>query len=160
MIKQALYPGSFDPITNGHIDIIKRAKNIVEKIHVAVFDNPFKKPFFNSEERVNLIKQVFLDDPSIIVTSFNGLLADYCKSSKINTIIRGLRAVSDFDYEFQLAHTNQKLNSTVDTIFLMTDPKYSYLSSSVVRQLSHFKSNVSAFVPNKVQYALEEKFNE
>ncbi|RAP37688.1 pantetheine-phosphate adenylyltransferase [Candidatus Marinamargulisbacteria bacterium SCGC AAA071-K20] len=159
-MKQALYPGSFDPITNGHIDIIKRAQKIVDVVHVAVFDNPFKKPFFTSEERVELIKKIFPSDQGIIVTAFKGLLADYCKSSEISTIIRGLRAVSDFDYEFQLAHTNQKLNDNVDTIFLMTDLKYSYLSSSVVRQLAHFKSDVSAFVPKEVQYALEEKFNE
>jgi pantetheine-phosphate adenylyltransferase len=160
MIKQALYPGSFDPITNGHIDIVRRARKLVEEVHLAVFDNPFKTPFFSIEERVKLIKSIFPNDPGIIVTSFNGLLADYCKSTDISTIIRGLRAVSDFDYEFQLAHTNQKLNDRVDTIFLMTDLKYSYLSSSVVRQLAHFKSDVSAFVPKEVQCALEEKFNE
>lgn len=160
MIKKALYPGSFDPITNGHIDIIQRAQEMVDEVIVAVFDNPFKKPFFTSEERELLIKKVFKNNKNVIVTSFNGLLADYCQQMKISTIIRGLRAVSDFDYEFQLAHTNQKLNNQVDTIFLMTDLKYSYLSSSVVRQLAHFKSDVSAFVPKEVQLALEEKINE
>jgi len=156
-IKKAIYPGSFDPITNGHIDITKRALEIFDEIHIAIFNNPSKNPLFNEEEKIDLIQSIFENTPQIKVVSFRGLLSDYATQHNIYTIIRGLRAVSDFDYEFQFALTNRKLNSRLETIFLMTDANYSYLSSSLVKQLVKFSADISPFVPNQVEEALKRK---
>ena len=157
MKKKAIYPGSFDPIANGHIDIIRRARTIFDEVVVAVFDNPFKQPFFSFKERVSLIASVFEHEDGVSAEMFKGLLVDFSVKKDIYTIIRGLRAVSDFDYEFQMAVTNQKLSKSLETVFFMTDDKNSYLSSSLVRQLAYFDGDVSAFVPIQVQKALKKR---
>jgi pantetheine-phosphate adenylyltransferase len=156
-MKKAIYPGSFDPITNGHIDIIKRAQKIFDEVHISVINNPAKKALFSISERIELIKTVFKKEENIFVEGFQGLLVDLAKRKKIYTIIRGLRVVSDFDYEFQLALTNRSLNPDLDTVLLMTDAKYSYLSSSVVKQLAPHKDDLTEFVPCSVLKALKEK---
>ena len=157
MTRKGIYPGSFDPITNGHIDIINRAKLIFDEIHIAIFNNPDKNQFFTYEERVSLIKTQFKDDPQIVVGYFKGLMVNYAEENNIFTIIRGLRAVSDFDYEFQMSLTNRKMNKKIDTICLMTDINYSYLSSSLVRQLAQFKGDISQFVPSFVEESIRRK---
>lgn len=156
MKKKALYPGSFDPITNGHLDIIKRSSEIFDEVTLAIFDNPDKQPLFSFDERKELIMKV-IDADNITIDSFNGLLVDYAEKHSFQTIIRGLRAVSDFDYEFQLALTNRRLGKHVDTIFFMTDEKYSYLSSSIVKQVCRFGGDISSFVPPLVEKYLKEK---
>jgi len=156
-LKKAIYPGSFDPITNGHIDIAERALQVFDEVYLAVFVNPEKNPLFNESEKIELIKSIFKKTPRIHVVSFKGLLSEYANQTKIYTIIRGLRAVSDFDYEFQFALTNRKLNSKLETIFLMTDSRYAYLSSSLVKQLVGFSADISPFVPKQVEEALKRK---
>lgn len=156
-LKKAIYPGSFDPITNGHIDIAERALQVFDEVHLAIFINPEKNPLFTESEKIALIKSLFKKTPRIHVVSFKGLLSDYANQTKIFTIIRGLRAVSDFDYEFQFALTNRKLNSKLETIFLMTDSRYAYLSSSLVKQLVGFSADISPFVPKQVEDALKRK---
>lgn len=153
-MKKAIYPGSFDPITNGHVDIVNRACLLFDEIIIAVFNNPEKQPLFNFKERVVLINKVFQDNPQVNVQLFSGLLVDYAISQSVFTIIRGLRAVSDFEYEFQMSLINRKLNEKLETVFLMTDEKFFYLSSSIVRQLSLFNTSVAAFVPSVVNDAL------
>ncbi len=157
-MKKAIYPGSFDPITNGHIDIVNRAQSLFGEIHISVIENPHKSPLFSISERITLIQQIFADRPGIYVEGFHGLLVDYAKKKHISTIIRGLRAVSDFDYEFQMALTNRHLHPEIDTVFLMTDEKYSYLSSSLVKQVAKFKGNIDSFVPISIARALQEKY--
>lgn len=153
--KFAIYPGSFDPITYGHIDIVRRARQVFDQVYVAVLHNLEKKPLFDNEQRLELIKTVFKDDPGIIVESFQGLLVDYAAQKKCHTLIRGLRALSDFDYEFQISLTNRKLYPEGDTVFFMTDEKHAYLSSSIVKQVAKYKGNVSVFVPPCVEAALK-----
>jgi pantetheine-phosphate adenylyltransferase len=157
MIKQAIYPGSFDPITNGHIDIIRRAKRLFDKLCIAIIQNPSKQSFFSLEERIDLIKEVFADDEGIIVKGFNGLLIDFAQRENIFNIVRGLRAVSDFDYEFQMALTNRKLEKNMNTVFFMTDASYSYLSSSLVKELAIHGGDIDSFVPKGVNIALKNK---
>jgi pantetheine-phosphate adenylyltransferase len=159
-MKQAIYPGSFDPITNGHIDILKRARQVFDKVVVAVAVNPDKKPLFTFEKRVELIKELMKDDPGIEVLYYSGLLVDLVEQTGIKTIIRGLRALTDFEYEFQLAMTNRKLNDKIDTVFLMTDDTYSYLSSTVVKQLARFNGDISQFVPPLIERAIKEEIDE
>ncbi len=159
-MRKALYPGSFDPITYGHLDIINRACNLFDEVTIAIFDNPSKKAFFNFEERKELIIEVLAEHKNIKIDSFQGLLVDYAEQKSIQTVIRGLRAVSDFDYEFQIALTNRRLKNNIDTIFFMTDEKYSYLSSSIVKQVINYKGNISSFVPEIVENALRRKINE
>ncbi len=157
MKKKALYPGSFDPITYGHLDIIKRSIAIFDEVTIAIFDNPVKSPVFNFSERKELILNVLEGYDNVKIDSFNGLLVDYAEQKGIMTIIRGLRAVSDFDYEFQMSLTNRRLKSNIDTIFFMTDEKYSYLSSSIVKQVFKYDGDISSFVPKKVEEALRRK---
>lgn len=149
-MKVAIYPGSFDPITNGHVDVIERAAKLFDKVVVAVIRNPEKKPRFTLEERVEMLKKSLAKDKNVEVESFDGLLVAYAKKKKANIIVRGLRAVSDFDYEFQMALTNRKMAPKIETLFFMTDYKYSYLSSSFVKQIAHFGGDISELVPAPV----------
>ena len=159
-MRKALYPGSFDPITNGHIDIINRASKLFDQVTIAIFDNPSKKPLFSFEERKNLIINVIAESEKIKIDSFQGLLVDYAEKKSLTTIIRGLRAVSDFDYEFQIALTNRRLKKNIDTIFFMTDEKFSYLSSSIVKQVMNYNGDISSFVPKIVEKELRRKLHE
>jgi pantetheine-phosphate adenylyltransferase len=149
-MKIAVYPGSFDPVTNGHIDIIERAAKIFDLVYVAIIVNPEKTPYFDIDERKEMLKTAVRKMKKARVDSFNGLLVDYAASKKACAIVRGLRAVSDFDYEFQMALTNLRMRPEIETIFIMTDYKYSYLSSSLVKQISSLGGNVSGLVPKMV----------
>ncbi len=155
--KIAIYPGSFDPITNGHIDIIKRAAMIFDRVIVAVAKNLSKTPLFSEKERAGMIKESVSDMPHVIVDSFNCLLVDYAVQKKATAIIRGLRAVSDFEYELQMALVNRKLDEDVITVFLMPHEKYTYLNSSIVKELARLDGDTSCFVPLHVKNKLVEK---
>lgn len=158
MIK-AVYPGSFDPVTNGHIDIIKRGAQIYEEVIVLVAENISKTPLFSLEERLDMLKESLKDIPNVKIDHFNGLLVDYLKKINVKIIIRGLRAVSDFEYEFQQALTNKKLYPECETIFLVSDLKYTFLSSSMVKEIAKFGGCVKDLVPDYVAKKLYEKFN-
>lgn len=157
--KIAVYPGSFDPITCGHLDIINRALCIFDNIVVAVANNSSKNALFPIEERLALIREVLAGNDRVKVDTFNGLLVDYVLSQNATVIIRGLRAVSDFEYEFQLAQINRGITRKVETLFMMTSVPFSYLSSSVVKEISSLKGPVDNLVPPLVKKALEEKFS-
>ncbi|MCR4806468.1 MAG: pantetheine-phosphate adenylyltransferase [Lachnospiraceae bacterium] len=146
-MKSAIYPGSFDPVTYGHIDIIKRAADIFDHLTVSVLNNKVKTPLFSVEERVNILCEVTRDLTNVTVASYEGLLVDYCKKTGAGVIIRGLRAITDFEFELQLAQTNRKLGENVDTIFLTTSLEYAYLSSSTVKEVASFGGDISKFVP-------------
>lgn len=151
MERIAVYPGSFDPITMGHLDIIERASKIYDKIIIGVLENPEKKnSLFSSTERVELINKVISHLENIEVESFNGLTINYMKKKKANIIIRGLRAVSDFEYEFQMASINHKLEPSIETLFMMTNSKYSYLSSSAVKQVAMYGGCIKELVPDEI----------
>ena len=152
-----VYPGSFDPVTNGHLDIIRRAASIADVLYVAVLNNPDKVSMFTVEERVDMLRKTTKDIPNVIVDSFSGLTVDYAKEKHASCMIRGLRAVTDFDYELQLSLTNKALAPDIDTVFLATDLKYIYLSSSVVKQAASFGGDISAFVPEYVQKKVLDK---
>lgn len=158
MERKAIYPGSFDPITNGHIDIIQRGKKIFDKIIVGVLDNPKKNPLFSTEERLELIKRTFKGDPAVEVSSFSGLLVDFAVKNKAIVVIRGLRAISDFEYEFQMALMNRKLSSEIETLFMMPSLKYSYLSSNLVKEVFQLGGCIKDLVPPLVEEALKNKF--
>lgn len=154
-MKTAVYPGSFDPVTNGHLDVIDRASKIFEKVIVAIIRNPEKTPFFSLDDRVKMLEEAVKGIKAVVVDSFDGLLVDYARKMKASAIVRGLRAVSDFDYEFQMALTNRRMNPEVETIFMMTDYKYSYLSSSFVKQIARLGGDISSFVPKCVEKKLK-----
>lgn len=156
-MKIGIYPGSFDPITNGHLDIIDRASRICDKVIVGVLDNPSKNPMFTLEERVALIKEVIKHYDNVEVASFSGLLIDYAGQINASVIIKGLRAVSDFEYEFQMALMNRKLCPDVETIFLMTSSKFSYLSSSLVKEVARFGGCIEGLVPQPIIKAIFKK---
>jgi len=156
-MKRAVYPGSFDPITNGHIDIIKRASKLFDELIVAVLVNPAKTPLFTVEERMELIKESLNNMPNIKVDNFDGLLAHYVSKIKADVIVRGLRAVSDFETEFQMALMNKRLNPDVEIVFLMTSYEYSYLSSGVVKEVARLGGDVSGLVPKCVEVKLLER---
>ncbi len=158
MSLSAIYAGSFDPITNGHLDIIQRALNVFETVHVSVIDNLDKHPLFTIDERIDLISNS-LNSDRVIVEGFQGLLVNYAREKNIFSLIRGLRAVSDFDYEFQMSLINRAQEPRLDTVFLMTDQKYSYLSSSIVRQLAKLNGDVTEYVSDYVKIKLKEKFH-
>ena len=145
-----IYPGSFDPVTLGHLDIIKRAANLVDKLVIAVLSNSAKSPLFSTEERVELLKRVIKDIPNVEVQSFDGLTIDFAVQMGANVIFRGLRAVTDFEYELQLAQTNHKLNPKIDTVFLITKVEYAYLSSSIVREIASYNGEIECFVPSNI----------
>jgi len=154
----AVYPGTFDPITSGHLDIIKRGTKVFDEVIVAVSQNPKKRPLFSINERVGLIKEVTRDIPNVGVESFDGLLIDYLEEHHANVILRGLRAISDFEYEFQMASMNRKLASQFETVFMMTGEQYSYLSSRFVKEICRLGGRVDCFVPDAVNKALLEKY--
>ncbi len=156
----AIYPGTFDPITNGHVDIIKRASKLFSRLIVAIGENPAKKPLFSREERLEMVKEVIasLNLSNVEAEIFDGLLINYVKNRKAKVIIRGLRAVSDFEYEMQLALMNRKLDSEIDTVFLVPSLKWMFLSSSIVKEVARLKGDVKDLVPPVVLKKLEEKF--
>tara|TARA_Y100000031_G_scaffold111290_1_gene122704 strand:+ start:1063 stop:1548 length:486 start_codon:yes stop_codon:yes gene_type:complete len=157
-MKTAVYPGSFDPVTNGHIDVIERTLKIFDKVIVAVGDNPGKEPTFTIEERVDMLKESTKHLKNIEIDSFSGLLLDFVKSKNSKIIIRGLRAVSDFEFEFQRALLNRVADSDIETIFIMTKEHYVYLNSSIVKEMAMFKGKVNGLVPKIVEEKLKEKF--
>jgi pantetheine-phosphate adenylyltransferase len=157
MKKIAIYPGSFDPVTNGHLDIIERGRRMFDLIIVAVSQNPLKNSYFSTEERMNFLKKALRGRSWIEVDQFSGLLASFAKRRGASAIIRGLRAVSDFEYEFQMALMNRRLNKEFETVFLMPDEKYTYLSSSLVRQVSMYGGSLKGLVPSAVESALRKR---
>jgi pantetheine-phosphate adenylyltransferase len=154
----AVYPGSFDPVTHGHLDIIHRAAKHFDKVIVAVLHNEKKNPLFTVEERKTLLRQVTQNLPNVEIDNFSELLINYMRTKDAQVIVRGLRAVSDFEYELQMASTNQKLDPEVETFFMMTNPKYSYLSSSIVKEIARFQGAVNDLVPTEVEQALRLKY--
>lgn len=156
--KIAIYPGTFDPVTNGHIDIVERARELFDEVIVTVAINLAKQPLFSNDERISLLKESFNKYENVGVASFSGLVVDFARSVGAKAIIRGLRAVSDFEYEFQMALMNHRLAGDITTVFLMPNEKYTYLNSSIIRNLVQFSADVSDFVPDCVSKALKEKF--
>ena len=157
MCQKAMYPGSFDPVTYGHIDIIQRASRIFETVVVGVASNSQKKPLFSVKERVEMLKKATADMDTVVVEAFDGLVVDYARKHSIGVIIRGLRMVSDFEYEFQMALTNRKLSHDVETIFLMPSEQYSYISSKLLKEAALLGADVSDFMPKDVQKKLKER---
>jgi len=156
--KIAIYPGSFDPLTNGHIDIIDRALDIFDKVIIAILHNPSKKALFTTQERVKMIKQSFNAKNSILVDSFDGLLVDYAKMKNAVAIIRGMRALSDFESEFQMALMNRKLNKEVQSVFLITGFRWIFTSSSIIKEAAQFGGDISDMVPKPVHLKMMEKY--
>ena len=158
-MKKAIYPGSFDPVTNGHVDIILRSSKIVDRLIVGVLNNSAKKSLFSVEERVSMLKELTKDLPNVEVTSFDGLLVDYMREIDASIIVRGLRAVTDFEYELQIAQTNHIENTDIETIFLTTNLQYSYLSSTIVKEFASYGGDISKFVPEQFVDRIYEKYN-
>lgn len=154
----AVYPGSFDPVTFGHLDIVERGAKVFDKVIVAIGKNRAKNSLFSVEERLQLLRTVTSHFPNVEVDSFNGLLVDYMKSKQAHAIIKGLRAISDFEYELQMASINKKLDDSIETFFMMTNNKYSYLSSSIVKDIAKYGASVSDLVPLTVEEALRQKY--
>ncbi|OGB90238.1 pantetheine-phosphate adenylyltransferase [candidate division WOR-1 bacterium RIFCSPHIGHO2_01_FULL_53_15] len=149
-MKIAVYPGSFDPVTNGHLDVIERAARLFDRVIIAVIKNPEKTPRFSFQERMAMLKDSVIHCDNVEIGNFDGLLVEYLRKKKARSIVRGLRAVSDFDYEFQMALTNRRLAPEIETVFLMTDYRYSYLSSSFVKQIARLGGDISGLVPKAV----------
>jgi len=156
--KRAVYPGSFDPITNGHVDIIQRGLKIFDSILVAVLENPKKKPLFSTKERMSMVKEFFDDSRNVEVKAFDGLLVDFAKKNNANIVIRGLRAISDFEYEFQMALMNRKLDPEIETLFMMPNLSYSFLSSKLVKEIFMLGGCLRDLVPVQVEKKLRKKF--
>lgn len=157
-MRTAIYPGSFDPLTNGHLDLIQRAAKLFDRLIVAVATNEGKQPLFSLKERLDLVKQSLDELPNVQADTFDTLLVDYAEKQQGQAIIRGLRAVSDFEFEFQLALMNRKLNGRVETIFMMPKETYTFLSSKIVKEIARLGGDVECFVPPHVQAALARKF--
>ena len=157
---RAIYPGSFDPVTLGHLDIIRRASRTVNELIVGVLNNGGKTPLFTAEERVEMLREVTKDIPNVKVMAFSGLLVDFARHTDSTVVVRGLRAISDFDYELQMAQTNRKMNPHVDTMFLATSLEYAYLSSSTVKEVAFFDGDISEFVPEPVVEKVRERVKE
>ena len=157
---RAIYPGSFDPVTYGHYDIICRSCKIVDELIVGVLNNKAKMPLFSVEERVKMLKEVTKDLPNVRIIPFDGLLVDFAERMDADMVIRGLRAITDFEYELQMSQTNHKLSPNVETMFLTTSIEYSYLSSTTVREIAAFGGDVTQFVPQAVAVELEKKMKE
>ena len=158
MIRRAVYPGSFDPVTLGHIDIIERAAAIVDELIVGVLINKGKNPLFSVDERVNMLQIVTRDMPNVTVQSFDGLLVDFLKLRDAEFVIRGLRAITDFEYELQMAQTNRIMSPDTDTIFLTTNLEYAYLNSTTVREVASYGGDISKFVPDFIAQAVYDKY--
>jgi len=157
-MRRAIYPGSFDPVTNGHLDVLERAARLYDEVFVAIAHNEAKNGLFSVEERAALLKETVRGLPNVRVTQFDGLLVDYARSLDVCVIIRGLRAISDFEFEFQMALMNRKLDGGVETTFLMPKEEYTYLSSRLVKEIAKLGGDISAFVPDAIARALKEKF--
>jgi pantetheine-phosphate adenylyltransferase len=157
-MRRAIYPGSFDPVTNGHLDVVERARKLFDEVVVAVAHNDEKQPLFSLQERLDLLRETVGKIDNVRIAQFEGLLVDFALAQKAHAVIRGLRAVSDFEFEFQMALMNRKLESTVETIFLMPKEAYTYLSSRLVKEIARLGGDVSGFVPPLVAKALAQKF--
>ncbi len=158
MIK-AVFPGSFDPIHNGHIDIARRASRLVDELVIAVYDKPLKNFLFSPEERIDMVRQVFSNDKKIIVTGYSGITVHYCRKIGAQVMIRGLRVFSDFEYEFRMALANHRLEPEIEVMALITSEEHTFLSSSTVREIASLGGNVSTMVPELVKAALDDKFS-
>ena len=159
MMKTVLYPGTFDPITKGHMDLVERACRLFDKVVIAIAQSPAKKPLFSLDERVDMVRMIFADNEQVEVLGFRGLLANFAKENKAIAVLRGIRAVSDFEFEFQLANMNRHLDPDLESIFLTPSEKYSYISSSLVREVASLGGDISAFVDERIERALFNKFN-
>lgn len=158
MNRKAIYPGTFDPVTYGHLDIIKRASGLYDKVIVAVAYSVEKNPFFSAHERVGMLQEATKSMENVFVESFKGLVVDFAKENASKVVLRGIRMISDFDYEFQMALTNRKLAQEVETVFMMPNEKYSYLSSKLIKEVASLGADISSFVPAKVEKKLKERF--
>lgn len=156
--KLAICPGSFDPITNGHLDIVQRGAKIFDNVIVTIFNNQSKTPLFSVEERIQLIEQSTKHIPNVSVDVSDGLLVDYAREQNAHAVLRGLRAVSDFEFEMQITSMNKKLEPDIDTLFMMTSNQYSFLSSSIVKEIAKYNGNISDLVPQIVMEALQDKY--
>lgn len=156
--KIAIYPGTFDPVTNGHIHVVKRGVKIFDKLIIAVANDNYKATIFTAKERVELLKECFKDEPKVTIDIFSGLVAEYSEEKNATAMIRGLRAISDFEYEMQMAAMNKTLNPNLETVFLMTDAKYSFISSSIIKKVACLGGDISTLVPDNVAQVLEEKY--
>lgn len=157
---KAIYPGSFDPVTYGHLDMIGRSVKMVDELIVGVLNNKAKSPLFSVKERVRMLEEVTKDLPNVKVLPFEGLLVDFARETGADMVIRGLRAITDFEYELQMAQTNHKLDPSVETVFLTTNLKYSYLSSTIVKEVAAFGGDISQFVPAYISECVEEKIKQ
>jgi pantetheine-phosphate adenylyltransferase len=154
----ALYAGSFDPLTNGHLDILSRARRLADRVVMAILENDSKEPLFTVEERIEMIREIVGDDPAIPIRSFSGLLVDFAREVEATLIVRGLRAVSDYEYELQMALMNRRLAPGIETVFLMAKEEYSYVSSRLVKEVARLKGDVTGLVPNSVRLRLQKRF--
>jgi pantetheine-phosphate adenylyltransferase len=159
-MRRAIYPGSFDPVTNGHLDVIERARKLFDEVVVAVAHNDEKQPLFSLEERLDLLRETAGRIKNVRIAEFSGLLVEFARARNAGAVIRGLRAVSDFEFEFQMALMNRNLNAAIETIFLMPKEDYTYLSSRIVKEIARLGGNVSSFVPGCVAKALSGKFSQ
>ncbi len=159
-MKRAIYPGTFDPFTNGHLDIVQRAANIFDEVIITVAKNSSKQPLFSISERVEMIRESISDLPNARVDSFEGLLVEYTKRQNATIIIRGVRMISDFEFEFQMGLMNRKLAEHITTVFLMPDERYTYLSSSIVREIAQLGGDCTPFVPPNIKKYLHEKYSQ
>ena len=150
----ALYPGSFDPVTNGHLDVLFRARRLADRVIVAILENDEKKPLFSLEERIEMIREIVGDEPSVSIRSFSGLLVDFAAQTGATLLVRGLRAISDYEYELQMALMNRRLNSSIETIFLTAKEEYSYVSSRLVKEVARLGGDMSGLVPESVRQRL------
>lgn len=157
---RAVYPGSFDPVTYGHLDIIRRSRSLADELIVGVLNNKAKTPLFSVEERVKMLEEMTKNMPGVKVVPFEGLLIDFAKEMSAGIVVRGLRAVTDFEYELQMAQTNHKLEPSVETVFLTTSLEYSYLSSTIVKEVAFYHGDISKFAPDVVRERIREKMNQ